>query len=791
MKICESWLRDWVSYDLGTEALAERLTMLGLEVEAVTPVAPPSRGIVVGEVLDVRRHPAADKLSLCRVSVGAVTPLNVVCGAGNVRAGGRYPTAAEGAELPGGTVIRARQVRGEPSEGMLCSAAELGLDGAAEGLLELDADAPLGRDIVEVLRLDDHVLELNITPNRGDCLSVAGLAREVALSDGVARHRELPAVPALLRDALQPIVADPADCPRFVGRVIREISPQARTPLWLRERLRRCGVRPVHPVVDVTNYVMLDLGQPMHAYDLDRLEGQIAARRARPGERLVLLDGREVELDPQVLVIADERKAVGMAGIMGGVATAVTSGTRHIFLESALFARGAIAGRARRYALQTDASQRFERGVDPTLQARAVERATALLGEITGGRPGPLSEAAAAQRPPDRVTIRLRRERLRKVLGLQISPARVNEILGRLGMTTQDDASGWKVVPPPFRFDIEREEDLIEEIARVHGYHQVPETAGRGTLRVGVASESRVATGQLRSVLIARGYQEAITYSFVSPEMDRLFADGEPGLALSNPISADLAVMRQSLWPGLIGALQNNLNRQQRRMRLFEYGVRFICAQGATSEVASLAGLTLGARLPEQWGAPPVAGDIYDMKSDVEALLALTATREEFSFRPARHPALHPGRSAEIRRADQAVGWIGELHPALTARLELPAPPMLFELTAERAFAARCPRYQGISRFPAVRRDLALVVNRDVNAAALVEAVRQAAPAVLREVTVFDIYAGPQVGPSEKSVAMGLILQDASRTLTDAEVDRVLAAVTAAVSRQFNARIRE
>lgn len=790
MKVCESWLRDWVVYEMPGDELPHRLTMLGLEVESVQPVAPPLSAVVIGEVLERRPHPNADKLSLCRVSVGNDV-LDIVCGAANVRQGGRYPVALIGARLPGGLEIRATRIRGEASGGMLCAAGELGLDTGEDGLLELDADAPVGANVAEHLVLNDRVIDLNITPNRADCFSVAGIARELSVAGGQLRDVAIASVAGVIPAQVSVVIEQPGDCPRFTGRVIRGVDPAARTPLWMRERLRRSGVRPIHPVVDVTNYVMLELGQPMHAYDLNRLRGGIRVRRGHAGERLTLLDGREIALDADMLVIADHQQAVGLAGIMGGAGTGVEAGSRDIFLESAFFTPAVVAGRARRFALHTDASLRFERGVDPTLQLRAVERATALILEIAGGQAGPVTDIIHDHHLPRRAPVHLRRARLHAVLGIAVGDSAVTTILGGLGMRVSGTEAGWMVTAPASRFDIEREEDLIEEVARVHGYERIPETPGPGATQLGSAGESRVLPRQVRRALIARGYQEAITYSFVDPQSDRLLGAGGVGLALANPISADLAVMRQSLWPGLLQAMTHNRNRQHDRVRLFEVGVRFLQQDGGLQEQNVLSGAVLGARLPEQWGVSSAPVDIFDVKADLEALFALTGRLAEFGFKPAQHPALHPGRSAQILRSDRAVGWLGELHPVLRAKLDIAGSPLLFEIEIEPAFAARRPAYQGISRFPSVRRDLALVVGRKVSAAALIETVRDSLPAALRDIVIFDIYTGPQVGPMEKSVAMGLILQDASRTLTDGDVDQMLESVIAALRREFDARIRE
>ncbi len=793
MKLPVSWLSDWIEHRLDGDSLAQRLTMLGLEVDAMAPVGARVAGLVVGRVLEVRPHPNADRLSLCRVDVGRNEPLEIVCGARNVRAGGLYPTALEGAQLPGGLVIRTSRIRGELSSGMLCSGSELGLETTAEGLLDLDSDATPGEDASAALGLDDLVMDINVTPNRADCFSVLGVARELAASGaGAAREPETGPVPPSHTDTLPVHVSHPADCPRFLGRVVRAVRGDARTPLWMKERLRRSGVRPIHPVVDVTNFVMLELGQPMHAYDLARLCGGIQVRRAVAGETLALLDGQTIEAASDVLVIADDSGAIGLAGIMGGAGTAVTTATCAVFLECAFFSTAAIAGRARRYGLHTDASVRFERGVDPTLQATAMERATALIIEIAGGEAGPVSSVAAPGEIPARHAIGLRRQRLGQVLGVSIPDGEVAQILRRLRMSLADTGDGWMVTPPPARFDVEREEDLIEEVARVFGYDQIPAQPERVTVRPAPAGETPDVVAELASALMARGYQEAITYSFISPELGGLFAlDDSPQLTLDNPISADLSGMRQSLWPGLVNAVRNNLHRQQTRVRLFEIGSRFVAASaGDHREEPCITAVAVGARLPEQWAVPGAAVDFFDVKADVEALLALAGLQDRASFEAAAHPALHPGRSARVTADGRVIGWVGEIHPGLATRLEMP-PAILFELAIGTLAQRPPPACQPLSVFPSVRRDMAVLVGRQVPASALLARVRSAAPSVLREAFIFDIYTGQQVGDNEKSIAIGLILQDTSRTLTDEDINDVLETVRAALGREFQARIRE
>ncbi len=792
MKISTAWLREWVDLSLEPEAIAERLTSLGLEVDSVERLGEGLERIVVGEVREVGRHPNADRLSLCRVDVAQAELLNIVCGAANVRVGGRYPVALPGAVLPGGLKIERSKIRGETSEGMLCSAFELHLAESADGIMELPPDLPLGEPIASALRLDDAIIDIDLTPNRADCFCVAGVARDLAAGLR-ADFRPLQVVPVLPVSEASVTVSlgDPAGCPRFAGRVITDLNPAAETPEWMQTRLLRAGLRPIQPVVDVTNYVMLELGQPMHAYDLDRLDGGISARRARAGEHCELLDGQLLELDEELLVIADQAGPVGLAGIMGGARTAVREGSRNIFLEAAFFSPAAIAGRARRLGLHTDAATRFERGVDPEHQLRAIERATALLQDITGGRPGPAIEFVAAEYLPQRVAVRLRRARLAALLGATVPDAEVSEIFQRLDMQVASDADGWRITPPPARFDIEREEDLVEEVARIHGYDRIPETPGQTPALLAAASEQQVPLARARLTLVERGYQEAVTWSFTDPELDARFAGGEPGLPLANPISTALSVMRQSLWPGLALAVQHNVKRQQERVRLFETGVRFQRRGDDAEEIPVIAGIALGSRWPEQWGAGPEPVDFFDIKADVLALASLSGDPDAFRCEAAEHPALRPGRAARLHRDGAALGWLGELHPELVSRLELPRAPLLFELDAAPLLAAVVPAFRGLSRFPGVRRDLSPVVPAAISVGELLRAVRTAAGPLLRDVVLFDIYAGEKVETGSKSVSLGLILQDTSRTLTDADVDAVMQAVTERLRQDFNATIRE
>jgi phenylalanyl-tRNA synthetase beta chain len=794
MRISLQWLNDWLGGPaLPPRELAARLTMAGLEIEAVEPAAPPLAGVVVGEIVSREKHPNADTLSVCQVSTGAET-LQIVCGAPNARAGMKAPLATVGAQLPGGPAIGKAKLRGVESSGMLCSARELGLSDESSGLMELPAGLVTGMPLTEALGLDDIILEVNLTPNRGDCMSVLGVAREVAAFSGQRlTGPTLAAVPAGSHDSFPVQLTPGAGCVRFASRVIRGIDPLAKSPAWMQERLRRAGLRPISAAVDVTNYVMLELGQPMHAYDLRELQGGIVVRRAQAGETLKLLDGREIAMQDDVLVIADHGKALGLAGVMGGEHTGIGDDTTDVLLEVAFFLPDAIAGRGRRYGLVTDASQRFERGVDPTLQERAIERATALLVACAGGVPGPTQLAELAGELPARAQVRLRPERARRVIGAEVSDDAMVAILGGLGMQVQRQAGDWIVVPPPWRFDVAIEEDLIEEIARCHGFDAVPETVQPARQPLAPLTEQRVPVERVVDALVQRGYHEAITYSFIEPRLQEAFCPGAPSLTLSNPISAELATMRGSLWPGLVSALGANQRRQQSRVRLFELGRKFVVGegQGTLHEVAVVAGLAAGAALPEQWGATKAAVDFFDVKADVEALLRLTDAAHQFRFEPGRHAALHPGQTARIVRDGRHVGWVGRLHPELEGQLDLTYSAVVFELEIEATFAAAVPRFEDVSRFPSVRRDLALVVDEAVPVQQILDCVQKSAGEVLRETIVFDVYRGTGIESGRKSVAIGLNLQDVSRTLTDESTDAVVARVVSDLERECSATIRD
>jgi phenylalanyl-tRNA synthetase beta chain len=787
MRISLSWLRDLVDFPWDGRELGSRLTMSGIELEAIETAAPAFSGIIVAEIIEAVRHPQADKLQICTVRATA-EPLQIVCGAANARVGLKTALATVGAVLPGGHAIAAAKLRGVESFGMLCSAKELGLSETSEGIVELPADAPVGQDLRSYMQLDDALLELNVTPNRGDAMSVLGIAREVgALARTVVR---IPAAnPATtLTDTFPAKLSAPEGCSKFTCRVLRGINNKTQSPLWLRERLRRAGLRPISPVVDITQYVMLELGQPMHAYDLAKLKGGLEARFARADELITLLDGKQYKLSPDVVVIADQDGAVGMGGVMGGLGSSCTADSTDILFEAAFFPPAAIAGRARRYGLVTDAGQRFERGVDPAHQERAVERATQLLLEIAGGKAGPVHVVQDSERLPRRLEVALRRQRIGKLLGTTIADNDVKLTLESLGMRVLANEDGWLVTPPSHRFDINIEADLIEELARIVGFEAIPAANATVTQRVRPLAEQSPVEWQALEILADRGYQEAITYAFVDPALQGKLFPGVVTPAITNPIASDMAVMRASLWPGLIKVAQENLRRQQDRVRVFEHGARF---EAGNVETDLLAGVAIGSSRPEQWGAKSRPVDFYDVKQDLDTVFARSGASEEFGYVTDTLPCLHPGRSARITRCGKTIGWIGELHPQLVQEFDFTYAPVLFEVEYGPALTAKMPRFAEISRFPRVRRDLAVVVDEKVSLRQLHDRVTFAASSLLRDIRVFDVFRGPGIEIGRKSVALGLIFQDNSRTLADEDADRLLAAIRADLSATLGAGFRE
>jgi phenylalanyl-tRNA synthetase beta chain len=792
MKFSENWLRELVAIDADRATLVHALTMAGLEVEGVTPLGEHLDRVVVGEIVEAVKHPEADRLQVCKVNAGQGELLQIVCGAPNARVGIRVPLARVGAKLPGNVDIKAAKLRGVESFGMLCSAKELDIDADASGLLELPADAPVGQPIAEYLGLPDASIELKITPNRPDVLGLNGLAHDVAALFG-SRVKAIGAssAPVTIGATRDVRLEAGADTPRYVGRIVEGVDASVASPLWMAERLRRAGIRPISAIVDITQYVMLELGHPMHAFDNDKLTGTVIARHAGQGEVIKLLDGREARLDPSFVVIADEANAIALGGIMGGYDSRVTDTTRNVFLEAAHFAPAAIMGRARKLGMHTDASHRYERGVDPALPQRAIERATELLLQIAGGNAGPITIAERLEDLPDHPPVMLRHARLRRLLGIDVAGSEVARIFTALGMHVNEVADGWEITPPSSRFDIEREEDLIEEVARIHGYDRIPTHIPAGQIALRSEPEARLSEMTLRDQIAARGYFEAVTLSFVNADLLITWGVEKGWVPLANPLSADLAVMRTSLLPGLIEALRHNRARQQERVRLFEVARSFHATGGAPDEVGRVALVASGAARAEQWGEPTRPVDFFDLKGDLDALVAHTGEPQRWSVDAHDLPSwLHPGRGARVLRDGQPVGFLGALHPALAKALDLGSDVHVMELALESILARRLPSADRVARFPAVRRDIAVELPEEVSWSAVEAAVRGALGEVLKEIRLFDRYAGKGIDEGRKSLAMGLILQDASRTLTDDDADARVAEAVGALEKTCKARLR-
>ncbi|NPE59638.1 phenylalanine--tRNA ligase subunit beta [Dickeya dadantii] len=795
MKFSELWLREWVNPAISSDALSEQITMAGLEVDGVEPIAGAFHGVVVGEVVECAQHPNADKLRVTKVNVGGDRLLDIVCGAPNCRQGLKVAVATVGAVLPGDFKIKAAKLRGEPSEGMLCSFSELGISDDHSGIIELPADAPLGTDIREYLKLDDNTIEISVTPNRADCLGILGVARDVAVLNELALTAPTTEpVTATIADRF-PIQVDATEaCPRYLGRVVKGINVKAATPLWMREKLRRCGIRSIDPVVDVTNYVLLELGQPMHAFDLNRLEGGIVVRMAKEGETLRLLDGTDATLSADTLVITDHQKALAMGGIFGGEHSGVNGETQDVLLECAYFNPLSITGRARRYGLHTDASHRYERGVDPALQHQAMERATRLLLDICGGEAGPVVEAVSEKDLPARATIALRRDKLDRLIGHVISDEKVSDILNRLGCQVTQTADGWQAVAPSWRFDMAIEEDLVEEVARVYGYNNIPNIPTQAPLKMTQHREADLALKRVKTLLVDHGFQEAITYSFVDPKIQSLIHPGEDALILPSPISVEMSAMRLSLWSGLLGAVVYNQNRQQSRLRLFESGLRFVPDQRADLGVRQetmLAGVITGTRYEEHWDLARQAVDFYDLKGDLEAVLALTGKLSVLEFRAESHPALHPGQTAAIYLAGERIGYIGVIHPELERKLDLNGRTVVFEVLWDKLAERVVPEAADISRFPANRRDIAVVVAESVPAGDVLAECKKVGANQLVGVNLFDVYRGKGVAEGYKSLAISLVLQDTARTLAEEEIAATVAQCVAALKQRFQASLRD
>ncbi|MEI6269977.1 MAG: phenylalanine--tRNA ligase subunit beta [Methylococcaceae bacterium] len=791
MQISEAWLRSYVNPEISTEILVEQLTMAGLEIDSVNPAAAKFSGVVVGEVISMHQHPDADRLRVCMVAVGESEPLQIVCGASNVRVGLKIPAALCGAVLPGDFKIKKSKLRGEESFGMLCSEKELGLATDANGLMELADDAPVGVDIRDYLALNDAIIEVDLTPNRADCLCVEGLAREVAVLNKMDwLPTQVINAPISHQDVLTVSVEATDACPRYLGRLIKEFNAKAVTPLWMQERLRRSGLKSLGPLVDVTNYVMLELGQPLHVFDAEKLAGGITVRWANADESVALLNNQVIKLDNEALVIADDKQALALAGIMGGSDSAVNDETRSVFLECAYFAPHAIAGKARRFGLHTDSSHRFERGVDAMLQTRAIERATQLLIDIAGGGAGPITEVTTTTALPQREAVLLRRLRIEKTLGIALADEQVVDIFQRLGMAVQTQADGWQISPPGFRFDIAIEADLIEEIARIYGYNNLPSSSLLMRSELSTATEAVLDIDRVKDLLVDRGYQEAITYSFVDEDIQKAVAPETDVIRLKNPISSELAVMRTTLWCGLLKAALYNTNRQHNRVRLFESGLCFNKIDGETQQQKMLAGLVLGDAYSEQWGEKSRKVDFFDIKADIQALFSLTGC--DVQFLSAQQTALHPGQTAEIIAADgKKIGWLGMLHPNLEKQLGFDTPVFLFELDQNLVLNKQIPVFKALSKYPSVRRDLALIVKEDVLASEIINCIKSSAETALQEVIIFDIYRGKGVEEGSKSIALSLIMQDDTQTLTESEIEAIVGRLLTLLNNEKNAKLRD
>ncbi|MBL4910797.1 MAG: phenylalanine--tRNA ligase subunit beta [Alteromonadaceae bacterium] len=819
MKFSESWLREWVNPTLSSDELTHQITMAGLEVDGVEPVAGEFTGVIIGEVVECGPHPDADKLQVTKISLGDFgldqekgsdkvaqgELIDIVCGAKNCRLGLKVAVATVGAVLPGNFKIKKAKLRGIVSNGMLCSESEIGLADSSDGILELPQDAPIGVDVRDYLNLNDVTIDVDLTANRGDCLGLKGLAREVGVLNSLeVSEPEINAVTATIDDALTINIAAGEACPRYLGRIIKGIDPKAQTPLWMIEKLRRCGTRAIDPVVDVTNYVLLEQGHPMHAFDLAKIDGGINVRYAQKGEKLTLLDKNEVTLNEQTLVIADtgvegNGKALAMAGIFGGLHSGVTAQSTDIFLESAFFAPLAILGKARQYGLHTDASHRYERGIDPTLQRDAMERATALLLTIVGGQAGPIVEAQSSEHIPSEKAVTLRREKLDTRIGHHIDDATVTEILTRLGfsvnVTGAEQEKKWQVVVPAYRFDIKIEVDLIEEVARIYGYNNIPNVAPKAFLKMCTQKEAQIPLTKIRQTLVNRDYQEAITYSFVDPKIQSLIHPDEAVMTLPHPISSEMSVMRLSLWTGLLQAVVYNQNRQQQRIRLFETGLRFVPDESAENGVRQqqmIAGVIGGQRFDEHWSQEKAATDFYDIKADVEALLSLAGEKaSNYEFSKAEIAALHPGQTAAVTKNGTLVGYIGALHPELERKLGLNGRTLIFELLLAEISTLKIPQACDVSRFPANRRDIAVVVKEHVEAKNVLQLIEKVGGNLLFDLKLFDVYRGNGIDDGFKSLAIGLFMQDREKTLEEKDINQVVDRVVKALTSELHASLRD
>ncbi|MHA7840454.1 MAG: phenylalanine--tRNA ligase subunit beta [Gammaproteobacteria bacterium] len=793
MKLSERWLKEWAELTLEHDTLVTQLAMAGHEVAASEPVSLPFTQVVVGEIQGIAPHPEADRLQVCTVNIGADHPLSIVCGASNVAVGIKVPVATVGATLGSAITIKDTVLRGVPSAGMICSREELGLGESLEkGILHLPDNAPIGEKVFDYLHCDDVTLQVDLTPNRGDCLSVAGIARELGVLNQKAYRPFKHHTVAVTQEVQRNVYLDaPERCPRYVGRTICHINPQATTPHWMSEQLRRCGLRPLNPVVDVTNYVLIALGQPLHAFDNDSLQGDIHVRLSKAGETLTLLDEQTIECQENTLLIADDEKPIALAGIMGGSGSAVTEKTQHVFLESAFFAPIPMSGCARRYGLHTEASHRYERGVDPSMQIHAIEYATQLIIDIMGGEPGPLTEIINTDHMPKMPVITLRKDRVAKVLGIVLEEEKVQRILEQLGMSVVAHDAHWQVSVPPHRFDLQEEVDLIEELARIYGYDAIPAKALQVTLAMAPQKEVQVTPHQCKQILMARDYQEVITYSFVEPGLQQQLDPQQTPKVLTNPLSQDMSVMRTNLWPGLVNALRYNLRRQQSRARFFEVGLRFINhPEKGLQQEKVVAGLIYGTATAEQWNTEAVPVDFYHTKGDVEALLRVTGMEQRYDWVPSSHEALHPNQSADILRDGQIIGHVGGLHPKIAQKLNVSSQILVFELLFSGLNPAALPKFATLSKYPAIRRDIAVVLPTSVTLKEVKQAISAVSGPQLKDVHLFDIYEGQGIDEGKRSLALGLLFQDPTCTLADETVNPLVDTIVAQLKQQYGAILR-
>ncbi len=787
MKFSENWLREWVNPDIATNELIDQLTMAGLEVEGFESVAPELNKVVIGEIIQINQHPDADKLQITLIDVGQAKPLQIVCGAKNIYVGMKVPVAMVGAVLPGDFEIKEAKLRGTESFGMLCSEKELGLADDAQGIMDLVASLKPGTDFSKALQLDDNCIELDLTPNRGDCLSIRGVAREL----GVINRLEVKApgfseIQINSSDKLNVEVEDSVGCPCYLGRVINDIDINAKTPLWMQEKLRRGGIRSIAPLVDVTNYVMLELGQPLHAFDLAQIDEKIIVRKAKSGEKLKLLDGKELALDADTLLIADNSKILALAGIMGGEASGISSDTKSIFLECAFFNPLTIAGVARKYGIHTDSAHRFERGVDSNLQNLAIDRATELLLEIVGGKVGEIACIQAKKHLPKPKTIHLKPANIKRLLGVDFSKEEIQDILQRLGMTIESTNDDFKVTAPGWRFDIKLEADLIEELGRIYGYDKLPVDPINLSMHLPVEHENIRSIDSIKQYLVDRDYFEAVSYSFVDEKILNILGLDDGAIVLANPIASDMSAMRTSLMPGLIKAQRHNLNRQHKRIRLFETGLRFYEDDNKTQQIETISGLVCGSQTDEQWGDKSRDADFYDVKNDLEQLLG-----NEFTYVKAHHSALHPGQTASININGKTCGHLGKIHPQVAKKLEIPANTILFEIDFAEVLATEVPKFKALSKFPMLRRDLSIVLDNGIVSDEVVNMIKAKDFDFVQDVRIFDVYSGDSLGADKYSLALALELQHSDRTLNDEDIDNTLNKVINTIKLEFNAELRD